>query len=73
VEIEFRRLSSWQRRDCINRSADHDCQNSAIIEAVASRDHLTACVRCCEEKTCMERATELAMVSVGAGSTGVGR
>lgn len=55
-KVTFRAKSSWQKDDCINRSAEHDCQNESTLEAVCG----IASIRCCAEKKCKERAADLA-------------
>jgi len=66
MEIVFRSLSSWQKPDCINRSAEYDCPNAATQEAACHRGRVVAGVRCCAEQKCMDRAAELARVAVEA-------
>ena len=58
-EVVFQPKSSWQKDDCINRSAEHDCPNESTIEAVFGN----AIVRCCEDEKCKARATELAKLT----------
>ncbi len=56
AKITFRKKSLFQKEDCINRSADYDCQNSSTLEAVIG----TVAIRCCADKRCKRRASELA-------------
>jgi hypothetical protein len=56
--IKFRPKSSWQREDCINRSAEYQCPNRSTLEAVTQGS--TSGVRCCEDAKCKKRAIELA-------------
>ncbi len=55
-EVIFRSKSSWQKDDCINRSADYNCPNPSALEAVCG----DSIVRCCEDEKCKKRAAELA-------------
>ena len=56
-EVTFRPKASWQKEDCINRSAEYDCKNESTVEAVYGK----AAVRCCIDKRCMKRAGEIAL------------
>lgn len=58
LEVTFRPKSSWQKDDCINRSADYDCPNKSTLEAVCG----TSKIRCCEDERCKQRAAEIAQV-----------
>lgn len=65
MEVTLRPLSDWQKRDCINRSADYDCPDPAIWEAVCLDvpPGVTSAVRCCGNGACQERAQVLANVA----------
>ncbi len=67
MEVHLRPLSDWQKQDCINRSADYDCPNEAVWEAVCQGlpPGVTSAVRCCGDERCQERAQELADVALG--------
>jgi hypothetical protein len=58
ADVSFRPKSSYQKEDCINRSAEHDCPNPSTLEAVVG----TASVRSCTEEKCKDRASELALM-----------
>jgi len=62
-EVFFREKSSFQKDDCINRSAEYDCPNKSTLEAVIGEGHVWATVRCCEDERCMVRAAETARES----------
>lgn len=55
-KIIFQPKSSWQKDDCINRTAEYDCQNKSTLEAVFGK----AAIRCCEDERCKARASEIA-------------
>ena len=59
LAVAFCKKSSWQKDDCINKSADYQCTNESTLEAVCG----TARVRCCEDERCKNRAAELAEAS----------
>jgi hypothetical protein len=62
-DVKFGSLSTWQKKDCINNSLEHTCDNPATQEAYISEGNLYVGIRCCELPECMERAKELALVS----------
>ena len=57
-EVIFRPKTSWQKDDCINRSAEYDCPNKSTLEAVCGK----AMIRCCEDEKCKTRAAEIAKI-----------
>lgn len=63
--VSFRPKSSWQKKDCINRSAEYQCPNESTIEAVVSdgKNH-GAIIRCCEDAHCKDRAIEIALAVI---------
>jgi len=63
--VTFEKLSSFQKKDCINRNAEYMCDNTAVQEAVLTHDIYTARIRCCKDEGCMAHAKMLAYTSVG--------
>lgn len=55
-KVIFRSKTSWQKDDCINRTAKYDCPNKSTLEAVCGK----SMVRCCENKKCKEIAAKIA-------------
>lgn len=67
MDVTFGPLSVWQKPDCINRSAQFNCTNSAVQEArVSDGGRLHIGVRCCDQQACMDRAAELAQTQFNA-------
>lgn len=62
--VQFRPKSQRQKRDCINRNAEHDCPNESTLEAVCG----IATIRCCIEEDCKKRAAEIARLTRNFGS-----
>jgi len=62
-KVFFREKSSFQKDDCINRSAEYDCPNKSTIEAVIGEGNVWATVRCCEDERCKAWAAETAQSS----------
>ena len=63
-KVTFRPKSSFQKDDCINRSADYNCPNDSTLEACCAGKRSSAQVRCCTDEKCKKRAAELARISV---------
>lgn len=59
-KVIFRPKSSWQKDNCINRSADYICPNESTLEAVCGKGNTVARIRCCDDERCKARAAELA-------------
>lgn len=64
-DVVFEKLSSFQKKDCINRSEEYQCPNKATQEAVLGHDIYTSRIRCCRDPKCMARARELAFTGLG--------
>jgi hypothetical protein len=58
-DVVYVPLSDWQKPGCINRTAEYECPNEAIQEAVVGTSH----VRCCADVRCMDKAAGLARVA----------
>ncbi|KKQ43651.1 MAG: hypothetical protein US63_C0048G0010 [Candidatus Moranbacteria bacterium GW2011_GWC2_37_8] len=58
-DVTFRPKSSWQKPDCINNSAEHQCHNESTLEAVLGN----SLVRCCDDEVCKARAAEIARLT----------
>lgn len=69
MEVTFGPLPEWQKRDCINQSASHECLNEAVQEAVVGSGNVRAGIRCCSDTACMARAAEMSQAAY-AGMTG---
>lgn len=59
-DVEYRRLSHLQKRECLW------CSHDATQEAFLSEGNLTAIIRCCNDPKCMQRALEMCEHTVGA-------
>ena len=66
MDVEFRPISSWQKKSCINQSSSFTCTREATLEAsiVLDGGAVQAGVRCCDHEECMARAAEMARASV---------
>ena len=63
-QVTFQEKSFWQKDDCINRSAEHDCPNPAILEAFVRFPGGESRVRCCADPQCKEVAKKLAILGI---------
>ena len=61
----FEKLSSFQKKDCINRQGDYKCPNPAAQEAVLEHGIYTARIRCCKDERCMKVAVGYVYTSLG--------
>ncbi len=64
TKIIFRKKSSYQKKNCINRNSEHYCPNKSTIEAVCSKGANSAAIRCCENRKCKKVASDLALLSI---------
>ena len=65
-QVKFVPKAPFLPNDCINNSADHACENPAVLMAVIQSDNFSATIRCCTEDACKRRAAELAVLSANA-------
>ena len=61
TQVIFRKKSSFQKDDCINRSKEYDCPNESVIEATCSKGNNNPMIRCCENEECKKVAAEMAL------------